>query len=267
MNPYQHFFAFQKEPFAQDIPISELYLLPDFPALRERFDYSLHLGAISILTGEIGCGKSTSLRWVTSALHPSEYKILPLVAHSGSLREFLKLLAIRLDCDPHTSSLTRLFETLRAAVSELLGRNQRPVLIIDEAHLLRSEVFSHLHTLMQYDFDSKPALAILLAGQNEILDKLHLLSARSLASRVVARTHLESLKLQQTQDYLRHHLEIAGCKKQLFSEEAIPAIHQGSGGLLRKANILARGALIAAAREKSQLVSAEHVRIASTEVI
>ena len=267
MNPYQHFFAFQKEPFRQDIPVSELYPLPDFPALVERFHYTLHLGAVSVLTGEIGSGKSTSLRYATNSIHPSEYKILPLVAHAGSLREFLKLLAIRLDCDPHTSSLTRLFETLRGAVSELCGRNQRPVLIIDEAHLLRSEVFSHLHTLMQYDFDSKPALAILLSGQNQLLDKLHLLAARALASRVVARTHLETLKCQQTQGYLQHHLEIAGSQKQLFTEDAVLAIHQGSGGLLRKANILARGALMAAAREKSQLVSAEHVRIASTEVI
>lgn len=267
MNPYQHFFAFHKEPFAQDIPIPELYPLPDFPALVERFHYTLQLGAVSVLTGEIGSGKSTSLRYATHSLHPSEYKILSVVAYAGSLREFLKLLAIRLDSDPHTSSLTRLFETLRAAITELAGRNQRPVLIIDEAHLLRSEVFSHLHTLMQYDFDSKPSLAILLSGQNLLLDKLHLLPARALASRIVARTHLETLKLQQTQGYLHHHLEIAGSKKQLFAEDAVLAIHQGSGGILRKANTLARGALIAAAREKSQTVSAEHVRLASTEVI
>jgi len=267
MNAYPQFFAFQKEPFAQDIPVSQLYPLADFPALRDRFHYTLRLGAVCVLTGEIGSGKSTSLRYLTSSLHPSEYKILSLVAHAGSLREFLKLMAIALDCDPHTSSLTRLFHTLRSTVTELCGRNQRPVLILDEAHLLRSEVFSHLHTLMQYDFDSKPALAVLLSGQNQLLDRLHLLSARALASRVVARTHLEALKHQQTQDYLRHHLEIAGSKKQLFSGEAVLAVHQGSGGLLRKANILARGALMAAARDQAQIVSAEHVRIASTEVI
>jgi len=67
--------------------------------------------------------------------------------------------------------------------------------------------------------------------------------------------------------YLKHHLEIAGVKEQLFSDEAILAIHQGSGGLLRKANLLARGSLIAAAKEKCKVVSAEHVRIASTEIM
>ena len=60
---------------------------------------------------------------------------------------------------------------------------------------------------------------------------------------------------------------ISGCKKNLFSEQAVTAIHQGSGGLLRRANNLARGALVAAASEKCTTVSAEHVRIASTEII
>ena len=67
--------------------------------------------------------------------------------------------------------------------------------------------------------------------------------------------------------YLNHHLKIAGIAQQLFSEPAVTAIQQGSGGLLRRANHLARGALIAAAAEKTQLVSAEHVRIAATELV
>jgi type II secretory pathway predicted ATPase ExeA len=64
--------------------------------------------------------------------------------------------------------------------------------------------------------------------------------------------------------YLKHHPEIAGVKDQLFADEAILAIHQGSGGLLRHPNNLARGALIAASREKCNVVSVELVRVAST---
>ena len=66
--------------------------------------------------------------------------------------------------------------------------------------------------------------------------------------------------------YLKHHLQITGIKEQLFSDEAVLAIHQGSGGLLRRANLLAKGSLVAAAREKCTVVSAEHVRMASTEI-
>jgi type II secretory pathway predicted ATPase ExeA len=66
--------------------------------------------------------------------------------------------------------------------------------------------------------------------------------------------------------YLKHHLAIAGMDRMLFDPTAIMAIHQGSGGLFRKANHLARGSLIAAVQDQSATVNAEHVRIASTEI-
>jgi len=66
--------------------------------------------------------------------------------------------------------------------------------------------------------------------------------------------------------YLEHHLTIAGVEHNLFDQPAATAIHQGSGGLFRKANHLARGSLIAAADEKSTMINAEHVRLAATEL-
>ena len=66
--------------------------------------------------------------------------------------------------------------------------------------------------------------------------------------------------------YLHHHLEVAGATASLFGEEAVMAIQQTSAGLLRQANHLARGALLAAASEEAPVVSAEHVRIASSEL-
>jgi len=66
--------------------------------------------------------------------------------------------------------------------------------------------------------------------------------------------------------YIEHHLSIAGVKSNIFDETAITAIHQGSGGLFRKANLIARGAIIVAANKKSMTVTADHVRMASTEI-
>ena len=76
-----------------------------------------------------------------------------------------------------------------------------------------------------------------------------------------------NLNAEQIAVYLEHHLNVVGVKKQLFSDQAITAIYQGSAGILRKANFLARGGLIAAATDKEQVVSAEHVRLASSELI
>jgi general secretion pathway protein A len=60
------------------------------------------------------------------------------------------------------------------------------VIIIDEASLLRIEVFAQLHTIGQFDMDSKPLLPLILAGQNNLLDKLMYITSRPLASRVMS---------------------------------------------------------------------------------
>jgi type II secretory pathway predicted ATPase ExeA len=132
---------------------------------------------------------------------------------------------------------------------------------------MKQDVFTQLHTLAQFDFDSQPLLPIILCGQDRLLDRLMYPSSRPLASRIIGRSHMKTLQLETMTAYIEHHLELAGSKKNPFSQEAILAIHQGSGGLLRRANTLARGALLAAAMEKCQVISAEHVRLASTEIV
>ena len=264
---YKTFFGFQKEPFAQDIPLEDLYPLPGLQAVTERVRYTLDLGAISVVTGDVGSGKSTALRHAAGKLHPSQYRVVSIVATTGPMADILKQVCNGFDLDGQTNSLARLFHTIKAAIIEIAQRKQTPALIIDEASLMRLDIFAQLHTLGQFDMDSKPLFPIILAGQNNLLDKLMFHASRPLASRIVGKSHLEGLKYKDMEGYIKHHLKIAGVKEQLFPDEAILAIHQGSGGLLRRANLLAKGALIAAAREKCRLVSPEHVRIASTEII
>jgi type II secretory pathway predicted ATPase ExeA len=106
----------------------------------------------------------------------------------------------------------------------------------------------------------------ILSGQVILVDKLKYHSANALASRVMGKAHIEGLDLRMS-EYLLHHLKFAGIKDMLYDEASVMAIHQGSGEILRKANMLARGALLAAAFKKSNMVTAEHVRLAATELI
>jgi len=267
MTNYKSYFGFLREPFARDIPPDQLYPTPGLAPATDRVLYAVSLAAVSVITGEVGAGKSTTLRYAASKLHPSQYRLIPVVASTGSPIEVYRQIALALDSDGRTTSVARLTKTIRDILGDVLFRKMIPVLVIDEANLMRLEVFAELQTLAQFDFDSKPVLPIILAGQNNLLDKLMFQTSKPLASRVVGRTHLDGLKLKDMAGYLHHHLEIAGLTKNLFADDAVLAIHQGSGGLLRRANALARGALLAAARENAQLVSGEHVRRAATEII
>jgi type II secretory pathway predicted ATPase ExeA len=148
----------------------------------------------------------------------------------------------------------------------VLEKKLKVVLIVDEASLMRLEVFAELHTICQFEKDSKPYLPMILAGQNNLIDKLSYRSCQPLASRIVARSHLQAISLDGMKTYLEHHLVIAGVEHNLFDQTALTTIHQGSGGLFRKANHLARGSLIAAAANNKSMVDAEHVQLAATEI-
>jgi general secretion pathway protein A len=264
---YRTFFGLRKEPFGQDLQLKEILQTPELLAAKERFDYTLRIGAMGLLTGEIGSGKSTTLRYAIGTLHPSEYNTLYVTASSGSILELYRQILAELGIDTSSPSKAALVKRIRREIQEIVvGKKMKAVLIIDEASLLRLDVFSELHTICQFQQDSKPYLPLILAGQNNLIDKLLYRHSQPLASRIVSRSHLDGINRQDMEHYLCHHLAIAGVKENLFDPAAITAIHQASGGLFRKANHLARGALIAAAKQQSIAVNPEHVRIAATEV-
>lgn len=264
---YRTFFGFQREPFGSDLQLSEILQTPEIIAVRERFDYALRIGAAALVTGEIGSGKSTALRYAMGKLHPAEYATLYVTASSGSILELYRQILSELGIDTASSSRAVLLRLIRREIQEIvMGKKMKAVLIIDEASLLRLDVFSELHTICQFHQDSKPYLPLILAGQNNLIDKLLYRHSQPLASRIVARSHLEGVNRQGMEQYLLHHLSVAGVKKNLFDQAVVTALHQASGGLFRKANHLARGALIAAAKTQSIAVTPEHVRLASTEI-
>jgi general secretion pathway protein A len=264
---YRTFFGFAREPFASDLALKEILQTEELIAVQKRFDYTLRLGGIGLVTGEIGSGKSTALRYASGKLHPSEYQTFYVIASSGSILELYRQIGTELDITKTTNSKAVITSLIRKEIVEWVqGKKMKVALIIDEASLLRLEVFAELHTICQFDKDSKPWLPLILAGQSSLVDKLMYRTSAPLASRIIVRSHLEGLDRQGMEQYLKHHLKLAGVKSNLFQDATVTAIHQGSGGLLRKANHLARGALVAAAAAQSSMVEPEHVRLAATEI-
>jgi general secretion pathway protein A len=264
---YRSFFGMSREAFPTDISIKDILETQDIAAIKERFEYTVRLGAVATLTGEVGSGKSTALRYVISKLHPSEYRTLWVTACSGSILEFYRLFLAELGIFVAATSKAVLIRLIKKAVRDvILEKKMKLVLIVDEASLIRLEVFAELHTITFFEQDSKPWLPIILAGRTNLIDHLMYQTSLPLASRVVARSHMEPVDRQEMERYLLHHLSIAGLKTNVFDDPAITAIHQGSGGIFRKANHLARGALIAAADHQSTTVTADHVRLAATEI-
>lgn len=267
MSIYKEYFGFIKEPFSNEIQEKNIFILPELPGIKERIEYIINIGGIMVLTGDVGTGKSTSIRWVISSFHPSEIILVNLIGSSGSLAEFYKQLSWSLSLNIKGMGNSIFVKSIKSTISEMVSRKMKIVIIIDEAHLLRQDFFSEIHTLTQFNNDSKNFISIVLAGQVSLLDKLSYRTSVSLASRVVTRVHLNGISRDKMKEYIDHHIHYSGLKISPYSESAITAIHQGSGGYLRKANHLAKGGLIVASKLKLDMVDAEHIRIAATELI
>jgi len=264
---YRSFFGLKKEPFGTDIAIKDILQTEQLVDVKTRFDYVIRLGAVGLVTGEVGSGKSTAIRYAEGNLHPSEYRSIYITASSGSIMELYRQMLSELCIHRNSNSKITMRRLIKKEITDLvLEKKLKVVLIVDEASLMRLEVFAELHTTCQFEKDSKPYLPMILAGQNNLVDKLSYRSSQPLASRIVARSHLKATGLDAMKTYLEHHLAIAGVEHNLFDQAASTAIHQGSGGLFRKANHLARGSLIAAAANNKSMVNAEHVQLAATEI-
>jgi len=265
---YCEYFGLKKEPFTNDLALKDLLKLPGTLAVKQRIDYLIKTGGVMAITGDVGIGKSTAIRWAIGQYHKSEIKTVNVIANAGSTNELYKQICWGLNIEINSGSRALLIKKIKEAIKEIVEQQRcKVVIIIDEASLLRTDIFTELHTITQFEYDSVHLFSLVLAGQNALLDKLKYRSSAPLASRVITRAHLSAIKDDQMKEYIKHHLKIAGLKKNIFNEIAVSAIYQGSGGLLRKANSLARGSLLACMIDNEDEISEEHVRKASTELI
>ena len=96
---YRPFFGFSREPFSSELKVEEILKTEAVLAVADRVDYAIRLGAIALITGEVGSGKSTALRFATSRLHPSEYRLIWVTAGGGSILELYRQIAWELEVE------------------------------------------------------------------------------------------------------------------------------------------------------------------------
>jgi len=191
MNSYRPFFGFTREPFSTDLSLKDIMKTPELVAVCSRFDYAVSLGGVGVITGEIGSGKSTAVRFAQGRLHPSEFICLHIIATSGAILELYRQIAAAIGIERVTTSKAFMTSMIRTQIINLVSSKKiKPVIIIDEASLLRLEVFAELHTLLQFEQDAKPYLPLILVGQASIIDKLSFRTSAAMASRVITRCHL-----------------------------------------------------------------------------
>src|SRR4029077_7950332 len=142
------------------------------------------------------------------------------------------------------------------------------VLLIDEAQDLSAEVLEQVRLISNLETDTQKLIQIVLIGQSELSEMLGRRELRQLAQRVTARYHLAPLSRQETDDYVRHRLAVAGgAGKVTFAPRALAAVHGLSGGIPRLINLICDRALLAGYVRGTRVIEAEMVRQAAAETV
>jgi type II secretory pathway predicted ATPase ExeA len=255
-------YGLTKTPFTKEVPTDELYEHPGVERAIAQIKAALAGRSSCVLTGEAGTGKTFGWRAVEASLPSGTSRVTYIHNSTVNLRDFYRQLGSALGLEAKATP-SALFRTITSHVEEIAAQKIRPVIVIDEAHLLPLPVLGHLHILLNYQRDSRSLLSLVLLGLPGLRDRLRRNALSSLGARLPMRIHLEPLTVEQVGEYLRHRMSMAGCSQEVFAEDAVLLVAEATGGVMRKIDVLASRTLDVACEGKSKLVDASVVGTAA----
>ncbi|MEO0914580.1 MAG: AAA family ATPase, partial [Pseudomonadota bacterium] len=197
-------------------------------------DYGLMSGApITVITGDVGTGKTSLLRHLLRNIGPNISAGLVSTA-GGGRAELLHwvLMALGQESDPD-SGYVRLHAQFQAFLIGEFEAGRRTLLIFDEAQGLSPETLEELRLFTNINADRDALLQLVLFGQPELRETLSKPEQMAFAQRVAADYHIPPLDLSAVEAFIAHRMEAAGAAHEIFSPGACAAIHKASGGLPR----------------------------------
>jgi type II secretory pathway predicted ATPase ExeA len=190
--PYLAHFALTEPPFSKEIPDGDLWLPTSKHVVVDSLIEALTERASAILVGEPGVGKTCVLRALRHRIPAAGFRLT--YYHNATLgrRDFYRQLCVALGLAP-AATAGALFYADTRHVEERAEERVHPVFLIDEAHLLHQDTLDHLHILLNYAWDSRALLSLVLVGLPELRQRLALRHNRSLHSRLHHRLEVTPL--------------------------------------------------------------------------
>jgi len=242
---YEAFYRFREKPFSILPDPSFLYLSPKHSMALALLEYGLmNQAGFNVITGEIGTGKTTLIRYLLSQLDKDVTVGLISNTHR-SFGELLQWILFAFNLEHRGKQKVEMFQDFLDFLLREYSQNRRTVLIVDEAQNMATDTLEELRMLSNVNADKDQVLQLILVGQAELRETLRRPDMQQFAQRIVVDYHLEPLDQQETRAYIRHRIAVAGGRNlMLFDDAACDAVHEHSQGVPRLINLLCDTALV-----------------------
>jgi general secretion pathway protein A len=253
---YLEFYGLKELPFALTPDPRYLYFTPSHTEVMANLHYGIESGrGLIVVTGEVGTGKTTLLRWMMQRLDRTvmvAYMFNPRL----SVAEFYQYLATLFNIGAWENKSDLLIE-LGKVLESRHSRGLRTVLVVDEGHGLSTEVLEEIRLLCNFESDTAKHLQIVLTGQPELREVLNQPNLRQLKQRVALRCEITALpNVEETAQYIASRLKVAGATKtDIFSPGAVDYIFRCSAGIPRNINNLCDNALLNGFASSATIIS------------
>ena len=256
---YEAFYGLREKPFSILPDPDYLYLGKRHTLAYSMLEYGVeHRAGFTVVTGGIGCGKTTLIRHLLNQL--DDDVTVGLISNTREdIGELLKWVLLAFDQPYEDMDRVALFDRLNQFLIEQYASGRRTVLIIDEAQNLVGRTLEELRMLSNINADKHLLLQLVLVGQPELMDLLRRPELEQFVQRVSADFHLPALGLDEVPNYINHRLAVAGREEMLFDDGAMTRIANVTEAVPRKINTLCDTALVYAFSQEAAIVTAEIV--------
>jgi general secretion pathway protein A len=220
----------------------------------------MNSAGFTVITGEIGCGKTTLIRYLLRKLdhHVTACVISNTPRSQDGLLQWI-LMSLN---QPFEGSHPALFKQFQRFLYDQYSRGRRTILIVDEAQNLGSDSLEELRMLSNINTDKQQFLQLILVGQPQLKEMLRAPQLLQFAQRVSSDFHLSPLNQREAREYIDFRLRAVGARVELFTDDACRIVAETSRGIPRTINILCDTALVYGFAASAETITGEIVNAA-----
>jgi general secretion pathway protein A len=265
---YLEYYGLKEHPFSNVVDSRFYYNSPLHADSLIKLRYAVETKkGLAVVIGGIGAGKTTLARRFLEEMDENEYEAaLLVVVHSSVSSEWLfKKFALQLGVKDVKDNKVELLTQIYRRLYEIGEEDKKAVVMIDEVQMLNSkEIMEEFRGLLNMESADGKMLNIIFFGLPELEEVLSL--DEPLKQRVAVKIRLKEFSEKDTKDYIKHRLNVAGCDKEIFSEEAVRSVYQYTNGTPRLINTVCDNALLEGYLAKMHKIDSSTIKTVAVDL-